>query len=351
MGVLELKYKKNIPKRKFGMHSNNPALHFLVQAPKLLKNDAILCLIQPSGPLLYQKDEDFKRAVFGGNKLLQILDFTKLADVLWGEKTVATAAIFLQKCLPDKEDVVHIVANRTFSNVNKIFLELGHYDFHIVTQDVALSNRTIWKSNLIGGGRLVGLVDRLFKIRTLKKFLETKLDNGWKAGEGFIYSENGKPHNYITGQPYIPAKALTKDKLDEDEIRPCETELFHRPTSELIYTPPHILIRANIGVEKLIAHISDKYLVFRNKIIGIHAPQNQRNELEKLLHYLRDESSLLRFWILNTSSQIKVKRHTVPMTEDFMNIPYPDNLAEIKTSSSEKILINGHLEKLILFNT
>src|SRR5690606_19534704 len=97
----------------------NPALHFLVQSMRLLKEGGVLSMIQPSGPLLYQKGMKFKKDLFSNYNLLQVIDFTKLSDKLWGRKNVATAAIFLQKTEPDTELVLHLVANRTFSNTNR----------------------------------------------------------------------------------------------------------------------------------------------------------------------------------------------------------------------------------------
>ena len=53
---------------------------------------------------------------------------------------------------------------------------------------------------------------------------------------------------------------------------------------------------------------------------------------------------LLRFYILATSSQIKVNRHTVPMTEDFMDLPFSLNQHDVNISPSEDILINDVLD-------
>ena len=136
----------------------NVALHFCLQAMKLLNSGGMLCLIQPSVPFLYQKDLDFKKAIFSKYNLLQVIDFTKLSDVLWGDKNVATAAVFIQKSEPDHNNVVHIVANRTFSNVNRLFLDFDHYDFHSVDKVSLVSNLSVWKSNLLGGGGLFHLV-------------------------------------------------------------------------------------------------------------------------------------------------------------------------------------------------
>lgn len=321
----------------------NVALHFCLQAMKLLNSDAMLCLIQPSVPLFYQKDLDFKKAIFSKYNLLQVIDFTKLSDVLWGDKNVATAAVFIQKSEPDHHDVVHIVANRAFSNVNRLFLDFDHYDFHAVNKESVLSNLSVWKSNLLGGGRINSLEERISQLRRLRGFLKLKENEGWRSGEGFIENKNGVSCDYVTDRSYVPALALTEEKLDSNKIVPCDVTNFLRPRNRLIYSPPHILIRANIGEKKLIVHLSNEYLVFRNKIIGIHAPKEQKGELETLFLYLKKNSDILRFFILVTSSQLKVNRYTVPMTEDFMDLPYPENLKDLEISQAEKILIQDVL--------
>ena len=322
----------------------NIALHFCLQAMRLLNPNAMLCLIQPSVPLFYQKDLDFKKTLFSKYNLLQVIDFTKLSDVLWGDKNVATAAVFLQKSVPDYRDVVHIVANRTFSNVNRLFLEFDHYDFHLIHKKSVVSDPAVWKSNLLGGGRIVSLVERISQLRRLHDFLKLKKSCGWRSGEGFIESKNGVLCDYVTNKSFVPSKALTEEQIDSSQIYSCDITYFLRPRNKLIYTPPHILIRSNIGENRLIAHLSDKFLVFRNKIIGIHAPDEQKDELVNLLIYLKNNSDILRFYILVTSSQIRVNRITVPMTEDFMDLPYPENLKEIETSQADIILIKDVLK-------
>lgn len=331
-------YKSNI-----SIPDENPALHFLVQSMKLLKPNAFLCMIQPTVPILYQKDKTFRKDLFSLYNLLQVIDFTKLSDKLWGNRTIATAAIFLQNCIPDTESVLHLVASRSFSNRSRLFLEFDHYDFHFISKENVLNNLYIWKANLLGGGRISQLLERFCKSRTLGEFIDLKKSEGWVKGEGFIENKNGKPASYISGKPYISASALTEDGIDKQQIVTCDVANVHRATNELIFTPPHILIRANIGKKGLIAHISDDYLVFRNKIIAVHAPLGARNELISLIKYLKDFGKLLRFAILATSSQIKVSRHSVPMTQDFMDLPYPEDINDLNISEAENILIDDVL--------
>ncbi|MCF6332494.1 MAG: N-6 DNA methylase [Draconibacterium sp.] len=349
------KYFKEL-KGKIGYESEinipneNPALHFLVQSMKLLKEKAILCLIQPSVPLLYKKDIRFRNELFSKYNLLQVIDLTKLANKLWGSKTVATAAVFVQNCIPTNENVLHLIANKTFSNSNRLFLEFDHYDFHLVSKRAVLNNTYVWKANLLGGGRINNLLERLSELKTLKYFIESKKTEGWLSGEGFTENRSGKPCKYITNKKFLPASAMYENEVDVNQLTKCTVDKFERPRNELIYTPPHILIRANIGKKGLIIHFSDEYLVFRNKIIGIHAPDNQRSELKKLFHYLKSNGKILRFYILATSSQIKVNRHTVPMTEDFMDLPFSEDENDLKISNAEEIIVNDILKNQLVKN-
>jgi hypothetical protein len=262
---------------------------------------------------------------------------------LWGERTIATAAIFLQNSKPDTDDVVHIIANRAFSNSNRLFLEFDHYDFHVISKEEVINSPYVWKANLLGGGRIGQLLDKLSEMRTLSQFLEGKKASGWVRGEGFIENNNGQPGTHITGKTFVPASAISEEGLAEDQLSICDVTKFHRPTNELIYTPPHLLLRANIGKKGLMVYLSDEYHVFRNKIIGIHAPAEFRDELVDLMNYLKHHGKLLRFAILATSSQIKVNRHSVPMTEDFMDLPYPSDNANLNISEVEHILIDDVL--------
>jgi hypothetical protein len=331
-------------KSEINIPDENPALHFLVQSLKLLKENAVLCLIQPSGPILYQKDQSFKQELFSQNNLLQIIDFTKLADKLWGRKIVATAAVFIQKAKPDNEEVLHLIANKTFSNANRLFLEFDHYDFYFVPKYSVINSPYVWKANLFGGGRTVQLIDDLSKIKTIEDFIKEKKSVGWEVGEGFIASKSGKPCSYISDKKFLPTEAFTEKGIDYTLVDDCDFKKFHRPRNQKIYEAPHLLIKANLGRDKLLVEFSDEYLVFKDKIIGIHSPENDKAELKKLSHYLNEYSELLRFYIICTSSQVAINRATALIKQDIMQLPYPNDLNKLNLSEANKILINDSLK-------
>jgi hypothetical protein len=329
----------------------NPALHFLIQSLKLLKEDATLCLIQPSGPILYQSDQSFKQYLFSRSNLLQVIDFTKLADKLWGRRNVSTAAVFIQKSLPDNEDVLHLIANRTFSNTNRLFLEFDHYDFHFITKDAVINNPYVWKSNLIGGGRLAHLLDRLTKIRTLAEFLEERKKDRWTYGEGFIEKGDKNLADYITGKSFLPTEYFTENGIELSPLPKCDLTYFHRPRKKELYTPPHLLIRKILGKKKLISEYTNKYMTFLSDIYSIHAPEEQKKELIELGNYLKENDFLLRFYILATSSRVKIIKATSLYDEDILGIPYPEDKKEVKLSKADEIILNDSMNYLLNSNS
>jgi len=353
------KYFKEL-KQTIGYESNvnipdeNPALHFLVQSMKLLKTNGLLCMIQPSGPLFYQKDIDFKKNLFSNNNLLQVIDFTKLADRLWGKTNIATAAIFLQKANPDNNEVLHLIANRSFSNNNRLFLEFDHYDFHYIGKGDIINSPYVWKANLLGGYRTLQVINRLSDLRTLGQYLKVKKAEGWNFGIGFIIGNKKSRADYITGQDYIPVDALTENGINKSEIRKCDIEYFERPRKREIYSAPHILIREIIGEQRIPIVLSEEYLSFPFGIVGINAPKTAKDELVSLYEYLNDYNEFLRVYIIITSGRMMIGKATSLNKEDLMRVPYPSN-KDITFTKAERIIIedinNIQLKSLYFFDS
>lgn len=332
----------------------NLALHFLVQSMRLLKEDGMLAMIQPSGPLLYQKDLKFKKGVFSAYNLLQVIDFTKLSDKLWGRKNVATAAIFLQKSAPDTEPVLHLVANRTFSNNNRLYLEFDYYDFHFLNKSDIIYNPYIWKANLLGGGRLVELINRLSALPTLGEYLEqNKKENNWVFGDGFI---KGKPDSelditdlkerksgYSMAEYLTHSKCFNPEDFDEEGIKRTyilTDNYFIRPRQRKLFQPPLLLIKKNIGSESIPVVLVDEAISYKNEIIGIHAPIEDIDELKEIEAALRN-NQVFRAYLMLTSSRSGIGRSNYTLLQkDIMNLPY---IKGLKLSETENIIINDLL--------
>ncbi len=335
-------YLKTVEKR-FGYKSEihiptqNIALHFFFQSFKLLKKGGLLCLIQPSGPLLYQDEQEFKSTVFSKVNLLQVIDFSKLSEKIWENANVATAAIFVQNILPNDEPILHIIAERTFSNTNRLFLEFDYYNFHFINKVDLLSNSFVWKTNLLGGGRLFDLIQRLEQLPKLIDYLKNKRKNNkWAFGVGFVVGNKEFEADYITGKQYIEVADLEEDGLVENP-RPCLIDGFYTPRKKDIYQAPHILIRGILGDFKIPVYLSKEYLAFPKGIIGIHSPEKELPELQKLYDYLNQHYEVLRAFIMSTSGRVLVDKVTALNMEDILDIPYIET--PLAVSEAEQLII------------
>jgi len=330
--------KKYGYKSEIHIPTQNIALHFFFQSFKLLKKEGLLCLILPSGPLLYQDEKEFKNTVFSKVNLLQVIDFSKLSEKLWGKANVATVAVFVQNICPNEASVLHLIAERTFSNTNRLFLEFDYYNFHFIEKANVLTSPFVWKTNLLGGGRLFDLIQRLDQFPKLNDYLENKRkNNNWAFGVGFKKGNRKFEADYITGKQYIETDWLTEQGITKSQE--CLILGFESPRRDnaKIYTPPHILIRGILGECQIPLVLSEEYLSFPNGIIGIHAPEKEFSELQALYNYLNRHSEVLRAFIMSTSGRVLVDKATALNMEDILDIPYIET--RLAVSEVEELII------------
>ena len=328
---------------------NQIALMFLDQVPHLLKENGLVCLILPSAPLLYNNSSEFRKQFFTNHQVFQILDFTNLDSILFGKANVPTAALFAYKQTHDAEKpILHAIIRRTKTVEQKILFEVDKYDLHYVSQHDAIHNKHVWKCNLLGGGRLHNLIQRLSRNRTIEQFASPDEQN-WKVGEGYIRSSNPKddPADFITDNPYLPAKMLTENGFDKDALDIERSLFFERPRVEELFTPPLVLIKENIGnnIKKIPIGFSDEYLTFRSTIIGISA--SQAKDPSMLFDFYEDfkkYNDIWRFYLSATSNQYLVTRGTLLLKQDIMNLPYPEDKEELRLSFAEQIICEDVLK-------
>jgi len=326
---------------------NQTALMFLDHSPRLLKEDGLLCLIMPAAPLLYNNSSEFRKNFFLKHQIYQILDFTNLDSVLF-EADVPTAAIFVRNQEHNAEKpITHVTIRRTKSIEDRMFFEIDKYDFHYVSQQDALNNKHVWKCNLLGGGRLHNLIRRLSDNQTIKNYVEA---NNWNYGAGYEVGPLDKQVKiaaYITHHPTLPTKALTENGADESQIVSESAEKFHRISDIELFKPPHLLIKRNVGREKIPTYFSDEYLTFRKIIIGVSAPEDERNQLLELSESFHRNKNVNKLYVAATSNEYLIGRATTLHNQDLMNLPYPEDKEEMQLSFVEQILCDDVLNYYI----
>jgi len=322
---------------------NQLALMFLDKAMDLLKGNGLLCLIMPSGPMLYNNTIEFRSRFFDCYNIPQIIDFTFLLNTLFSGADVSQSivALFAQKQKPNNEDILHVTVRRTKANKERNYFEIDHYDFHDVPKSVARSNDFVWKCNLIGGGRIYHLVQKLKdRYPTLDYYLsDKKANNQWDYGQGYILGIQNRKFkaDYITGKPSVIDKKFNENGIQGTEIQ--LSEYFKDKSNEVFFQPPHLLIKKTIGKKAIPVEFRDDYLTFRNEVIGIHAPKNEKSELFKLANTFQDDNQLFRFFIAATSARSGVSRSIYTcLAEDIYNLPFIEG--DFNLSFSESILVN-----------
>jgi len=369
--------------RGFKIPDNQISLLFLETVLILCKTNGRTCIIQPAGPSLYNSGSfNFRSYLFKTYNILNIYDLTPLESTLFGIADVATTAFIMENTEPTEQPIFHITIRRTSSAKERMFFELDSYDFHKVSYKDALENRLVWKSNLLGGGRLKFISERLQMLKTFEQFLDKKIENnGWFVGEGFIignrkeieelekYTSNRflsdqelkafnklkrkyKQADFITSKSHIPTQAFSENGIDNSKIISISQKYFYRISekNKLIFSPPHLLIKKSITTSSIPIECRDDYLTFKDRIVGIHAKDNQKDELKKIESYIKNNHYLIGFIAL-LSSTFMVNRATAFGKDDLLSLPYPENPEDLKLSSFEQILIDDVIHYQIDFRS
>jgi hypothetical protein len=319
------------------------------------KEEGLLSFILPSGPLLYnnsQKPINFRKWLFSEYNIPQIVDFTYLSNSLFknkgNEKNVAVSAFFLENKAPDKNPIYHITVKKLKTAKERQYFEIDHYDFHKVSKMDALENPYVWKSNLLGGGRLIELIRKISLFPVLEDYLlEKERNNNWSFGVGFIVGnrKNKDEEKIVFMKDNIPTSKFNESGFAKNDIviQDKEEYIEARRNAE-IYSPPLLLIKRSIGNKTIPVFFSDSYITYRDEIIGIHSPEVDKELLLKIKKRIYN-NQLYRFYLITTSSRAGVTKSTFPVyKKDIMNLPFPEDEKEIELTKFDEILINDTLE-------
>jgi type I restriction-modification system DNA methylase subunit len=354
-------------KSQFPIHDENPAIYFLDKGIELCKKETgRMSLVLPAGALLYNNNALSYRAEFLEKyQLSKIYDFTHLSDVLFhGSANVAVCTpVFTNKTPDFKQNLQHIVVQRAKIAEERFTFEIDHYDFHRVAYSEAIENQYVWKANLLGGGRLLRLIDYLSNLRSLGEFLESKKRDGWVYGEGYIVGHDGtRSEEELIEDGFSKAEWVTNkntimtDSFLENNVFDIEEEpniYFRRPRNKIkkIFEPPHIIIKENLGTERIPMVFSEEYLCFTNRFVGIHAPKLESKEIKDLYLNLQKRFDINRLFSIASSSQAGITMSSkLLMKDDIMNLPYPKNPQSLELGKSEQMVVDDVLNYYINSN-
>lgn len=291
-------YSEFLTNSKYPIKYENPmqefALLFLEKAMHLLKKNGLLCLILPSGPLLYFEDSHkFRKDFFKDYNIPQIFDLTYFRRILF-KATVPTLALFVEKKEPDTTPILHIAAQRTKTSKERRYFEIDHYDLFEVPKEVAHSKNRVWKSNLVGGARVFNLIDRL-------------------------KSSNTSISQFLKNNDEIKYKGTFKRK-------------------DIDYLKNKVLFRKAITKGNFPQIISESYFL-NNKVEACGFEGNSK-AINDISDYLFRNQNLFCFHIAATSGRQGLRGAYTIIDNDIFCLPLSFDLSEIKLSLSEKIIVD-----------
>ncbi|MEB2780843.1 N-6 DNA methylase [Algoriphagus sp. C2-6-M1] len=342
----------SIPRKNF-------ALHFF-EASIMLADS--ICMIIPANALLYDKSAgNYRRELFTDYTISDIYDFTHLRRGLFASADTPVVALIVSNRASEFQPINHTVVKRTISVEQKVRFEIDEYDRHLVKWDWAVDPKKqfVWKTNLLGGGRLFHLIHNLSLLPTLKRYIYRKKEENSK----WIYSSGYKVGGsttkkylapYLTGKNTLDTKRKFNRELGFSFVEEINKE-FEAPRTKELYEPPVLILAEVLGLESIPMQLFTNSQPFNISFVGIHAPLKE--DLIKIKSYIEDNYKLLKAYMLATSSKLLINKETTIVKEDLDMIPFATKEDLITISSADQILLDDlltyeiHLGKAITKNS
>lgn len=315
---------------------------FLHEAMEMIAEGGVLCMLQQYNFLYNQQSLSFRHSFISKWDVREILDFISVRGLFQKGKADTKIVVIVAEASPPPKDrqILHATFRRSGRSDAEQGFDIDYYDLHWLPRELALTNDAAWRTNLLGGGRALGLVDRLKSHRTLGEFAKSK---NWDFGEGFIEAQTGKraAASHITGKQYIPSNALQEEGADIGKITSAKGTLFKTAYTSSRYTPPMLLVREQMDL----AHClwTDSYLTYSQQIVGFCAPEQDLSELQALDRWMNDARLMLQAHIALVSPRLFVQKATALQADDIFSLPYPES-GSLNLSPNEEILVDDIVE-------
>jgi len=311
---------------------------FLHESMKMLAPGGVISMLQQYNFLYNQQSVEFRRKFIERWDVREILDFISIRGLFHkgGADTKVVVVVAEAQGPPSKRQILHATFRRSGRVDAEQGFDIDYYDMHWLPRDLALVNDGVWRCDLLGGGRVLGFVDRLRKYRTLGQYASVK---NWDYGEGYIEGARGvsRPASHILNKPLLPSEAIVESGIDTSQIRKAPKKPIEGPRSEKRFTPPMLLIREHMDLFHGLW--TKHYLTYKNKIVGFCASMDDDiKDLQEVDSWLKSESTPLRAFVAAISVRLFTQKATTLSWMDIERLPYPIDL-NLNLSSHEQVLV------------
>jgi hypothetical protein len=314
----------------------------------MVAEGGLLSMLQQYNFLYNQQSREFRRQFFQRWDVREILDFISVRGLFHkGDADTKVIVVVAEASkAPDDRRILHATFRRTGRVDAELGFDIDYYDLHWLPRQLALSNDGVWRADLLGGGRVLALGDRLREFRTLGQFATS---SNWDCGEGFIEGRKGisNPASHIVGRPLLPSESLTELGIERSAIRPAPSKPIEGPRSEARFTPPLLLVREHMDLHHDLW--TDGYLTYKNQIVGFAIGSGQSASVRQAASWIKKNIDVLRAFVAATSVKLFTQKATTLSAADILGLPYPEN-GDLDLSENEQILVDdivGYYRDLI----
>lgn len=315
---------------------------FLHESMEMLAKGGVLSMLQQYNFLYNQQSLAFRKGFMERWDIREILDFISVRGLFQkGDADTKVIVVVAEARAPSRDrQILHATFRRSGRVDAEQGFDIDYYDLHWVPRALATSNDGVWRSNLLSGGRVLALVDRLRGLRTLGRYAQ---ERGWDQGEGFIVGKKGNrvPAAHLTGKAFLPSEAILCTGIDRTAITTVTDRLFKTAYTEARYTPPMVLVREQMDLDSDIW--VDGYLTYRNKVVGICGRDEDLPAIKRIARFLQSERAGLRAFAAAISVRLFTQKATTLSEIDVLSLPYPES-GSLDLSPDERILVDDIVE-------
>lgn len=296
---------------------------FLHESMEMLERGGVLSMLQQYNFLYNQQSLGFRRKFIESWDVREILDFISVRGLFQkGDADTKVIVVVAEaRPAPPKREILHATFRRSGRADAEQGFDIDYYDMHWLPRKLALENDGIWRSDLLGGGRVLGFIDRIKKFRTLGQFAN---ERQWDCGEGFIFGnpDVSRPARHVIGKQSVDASAFQNGKVDLSCSKTVPNRKILRPRKASIYTAPLLMIHKHMDIPH--GYLPEGYMTYQHEIFGISAAsQSDGDRLSRLAKWLDSSHNSLLAYIAASSVAGFVSKATAILSDDIKRLPYP----------------------------
>lgn len=319
---------------------------FLHESMVMLAPGGVLAMLQQYNFLYNQQSIGFRRRFIERWDVREILDFISVRGLFskGSADTKVVVVVAEAQSPPPERQILHATFRRSGRTDAEQGFDIDYYDMHWLPRVLACENDGVWRCDLLGGGRVLGFVDRLKKLRTLGKYAS---DQGWDYGEGFIEAAppTDRPHSktvvrqpadHLSGKKLLSSDGLLESGINPNAITTVTATSFRSAYTEARYTPPMILVHEQYNLNHGLW--TKEYLTYKNQIVGFCGMPDHEGLLDDLNTFLKNEKNTFKAYVAATSIKLFTQHATTLSGKDIFDLPCPPSY-DLELSCHEQILV------------